>query len=193
MKSLTHLLSYLVLLLLPALYIAPSNAGDKPDKASDLSSAKKTDDKQSAKGKKAAPTIESLLADRQFVQGEKTRGIRTYTIDTWRYLDKYHIYIDGVGRSHNYLVKFKHKCRDARGSEALFYKTHNGELTKFDSIAVIDNIGGSHSMPSRHCFIEAIYHLNRIEETADNTVDDINKNATNGGAALTNLDTKSPS
>lgn len=189
MKSLSYLFSYLVLLLLPALYIASSNAEDNADKASVPSSAEQQDSKQSTNDKKAEPTIKSLLADRQFVQGEKARGIRTHTIDTWRYLDKHHIYIDGIGRNNNYLVKFKNKCRDTRGGEAIFYKTHNGQLTKFDSIAVINDIGGGHSFPSRHCIIDEIYRLDRIEETADSGIDD----GVDSGAAVINPDTKSPS
>lgn len=114
------------------------------------------------------PTIKQLLAEKQFIQGDVARGIRTYRIDSWRYLDKHHIYIDGVGRNNNYLVEFSNQCRETRGSESIFYKTRTGELTKFDTIGVLDSIGGHYSrFPSRSCFIKEIYHLERIEETAD--------------------------
>lgn len=114
------------------------------------------------------PTIKELLAEKQFVQGDVARGIDTYRIDSWRYLDKHHIYIDGVGRNNNYLVEFSNQCRDTRGSESIFYKTRTGELTKFDTIGVINSLSGHHSsFPSRSCFIKEIYHLERIEETAD--------------------------
>lgn len=119
-------------------------------------------------GTKEQPTIKQLLAEKQFVQGKVARSIRTHTIDSWRYLDKYHIYIDGIGKRNNYLVEFSHQCRDTRGSESIFYKTRTGELTKFDTIGVVDGLGGHFSLlPKRSCFIKEIYHLERIEETAD--------------------------
>lgn len=114
---------------------------------------------------KAPPTITEILAERNFVKGDVARRIRTASIDTWRYLDKHHIYIDGIGRDNNYLVEFRNQCREIRGSESLYYKTHSGALTKFDSIGVIDSIGGhASSLPHRHCSIKQIYRLERIED-----------------------------
>lgn len=159
MKSLLYFLASFTLLLSQASYAASTEP---------TATDKQTDTEKQATAKEAPPTIEELLAEKHFVQGDVARRIRTHTIDTWRYLDKYHIYIDGVGKNNNYLVKFRNQCRDTRGSESIFYKTHNGALTKFDTIGVIDSIGGHISLhPTRSCFIEEIYRLDRIEETAD--------------------------
>lgn len=159
MKSLLYFFISLSLLFAQTSYAAQSHSTNTASQA--VTEQQDTD-------KKIEPTIKELLAKRHFVQGEVARSIRTHTIDTWRYLDKYHIYIDGVGKNNNYLVKFSHQCRDTRGGESIFYKTHNGELTKFDTIGVIDSIGGHRSLlPTRSCFIKEIYRLDRVKDTAD--------------------------
>lgn len=137
---------------------------DTTDKAASVDAAAHA---KTQSDKKSAPTIKEILANRQFTQGEIVRQIRTQTIDTWRYLDKYHIYIDGIGKNNNYLIQFHHSCREARSGESLLYKTHNGNLTKFDTIQIVDTLGGGHSLqPRRSCAIKEIYHLDRIENTA---------------------------
>ena len=123
--------------------------------SSALAEADKANDDR--KAKKPQPTITEILAERNFVKGEVARRIRTESISSWRYLDKHHVYIDGIGRNRHYLVEFRNQCREIRGSESLYYKTHSGALTKFDAIGVIDSIGGHlNSLPHRYCSIKQI-------------------------------------
>lgn len=105
--------------------------------------------------------IETLLADQNRTQGKVARRIRTHLIDTWRRLDNRHIFIDGKGRKNDYLIKFKNKCYSTRNGSTLIYKTNNSELTKHDSIGVLDSFIYSHDVlrPTRSCLIEDIYHL----------------------------------
>ena len=86
---------------------------------------------------KKTETIESILADKNRIQGKVAKRIRTYNIDTWRRLDNYHIFIEGKGKDNDYLIKFKHKCYGTRNGSTLIYKTRNNEITKFDTIGVL--------------------------------------------------------
>ena len=113
---------------------------------------------------KKTETIESILADKNRIQGKVAKRIRTYNIDTWRRLDNYHIFIEGKGKDNDYLIKFKHKCYGTRNGSTLIYKTRNNELTKFDTIGVLDSFINSHDVlrPTRTCIIEDIYHLDNL-------------------------------
>lgn len=117
--------------------------------------------------KKKADSIESLLAEKNLIQGKIAKRIRTYNIDTWRRLDNYHLLIEGKGRNNDYLIKFRNKCYNTRNGSTLIYKTNNNELTKFDSIGVLDSFIHSQDAlrPTRSCTIEDIYYLDKL--TAD--------------------------
>ena len=121
---------------------------------------------------KKAENIETILADKHRSQGKVAKRIRTHLIDTWRRLDNRHIFIEGKGRNNDYLIKFKNKCYGTRNGSTLIYKTNNNELTKHDSIGVLDSFVYSHDVlrPTRSCLIENIYHLDIL--SADGSVID---------------------
>ena len=111
-------------------------------------------------------TIENLLAEKGLKQGKIAKRIRTYNIDTWRRLNDRHILIESKGRNKDFLITFRNKCHRTRHQSTLIYKTTNNELTKFDSIGVLDNFMSSHDVlrPSYNCSIKEIYYLEKIEE-----------------------------
>ena len=127
--------------------------------------------------KKKAEGIESLLAEKNLIQGKVAKRIRTYNIDTWRWLDNYHIFIEGKGKDNDYLIQFRNRCYGTRNGSTLIYKTNNNELTKFDTIGVLDSFINSHGMnshdilrPARSCIIQDIYYLNNLTDNELNTV-----------------------
>ena len=128
--------------------------------SSEAESANDTND-----NKKKKASIESLLAEKNLTQGKIAKRIRTYNIETWRRLNNYHIFIEGKGKNNDYLIEFNNRCYKTRNGSTLIYKTRNNELTKFDTIGVLDSFISSHDVlrATYNCTIKEIYHLNKSD------------------------------
>jgi len=164
MKTLFAIIASIVLITSFSTY-ADTHKTDKHD-------AEKKIEKQPSKKNE---TIKNILAEKGLKQGEIAKRIRTYNIDTWRRLNDRHILIESKGRNKDFLIKFRNKCHRTRHQSTLIYKTTNNELTKFDSIGVLDNFMSSHDVlrPSYNCSIKEIYYLEKIEEeTSDKSSKD---------------------
>ena len=123
-------------------------------------------DKENSSSSKNADSIESLLTERELKQGKIVKRIRTQNIETWRRLDNRHILIESRGRNKNFLIEFRNKCYGTRHRSTLIYKTTNNQLTKFDSIGILDSFMSSRDVlrPTHTCSIKQIYQLEKIEE-----------------------------
>ena len=87
------------LLIIASIIIAASQTTFADSYKANDNKLSKQSSKQSAKkpSKKNAESIESLLAEKNLIQGKVAKRIRTHNIDTWRRLDNYHIFIEGKG------------------------------------------------------------------------------------------------
>lgn len=150
------------------------NDTDKPDKykpernSVDKNSDKKKTGKQTSK--KKHKSLENLLAEKSLKQGDVAKRIRTQNIETWRRLDNRHILIEGRGRNKDFLIEFRNKCHGTRHRSTLIYRTTNNELTKFDSIGILDSFMSSRDVlrPTHTCSIKQIYQLVAIEDKPSN-------------------------
>ena len=126
-------------------------------------------------------SIENLLAEKNLKQGKIVKRIRTQNIDTWRRLDNHHILIDSKGRNKDFLIEFRNRCNGTRNRSTLIYKTTNNELTKFDSIGVLDSFISAQDLlrPTRTCSIKEIYQLDKLEKK---TLTKVNGNTQNNAA-----------
>jgi hypothetical protein len=126
-------------------------------------------------------SIENLLAEKNLEQGKIVKRIRTQNIDTWRRLDNHHILIESKGRNKDFLIEFRNRCNGTRNRSTLIYKTTNNELTKFDSIGVLDTFISSQDLlrPTRTCSIKEIYQLNKLEKKTQTKA---NRNTQNNDA-----------
>lgn len=122
-------------------------------------------DKENNSSSKNADSIESLLIERELKQGKLVKRIKTQNIETWRRLDNRHILIESRGRNKDFLIEFRNKCHGTRHRSTLIYKTTNNELTKFDSIGILDSFMSSRDVlrPTHTCSIKEIYQLEKIE------------------------------
>lgn len=130
-----------------------------------FASSETESDNDTKDNKKKNESIESLLAEKNLTQGKIAKRIRTYDIETWRRLNNYHIFIEGKGKNNDYLIEFSNRCYNTRNGSTLIYKTRNNELTKFDSIGVLDSFISSHDVlrATHNCTIKEIYHLNKSD------------------------------
>ena len=134
---------------------------------------KSNEDQSNKSSTTKALSIESLLAEKSLKQGDIAKRIRTQNIETWRRLDNRHILIEGRGRNKDFLIEFRNKCHGTRHRSTLIYKTTNNELTKFDSIGILDSFMSSRDVlrPTHTCSIKQIYQLEAIEDKSSNNGD----------------------
>ena len=163
MKTLFAIIASIVLITSFSTY-ADTHKTDKHD-------ADKKIEKQSSK---KSDTIKNILAEKDLKQGEIAKRIRTYNIDTWRRLNDRHILIESKGRNKDFLIEFRNKCYGTRHRSTLIYKTTNNELTKFDSIGILDSFMSSHDVlrPTHTCSIKEIYQLEAIEDKPSSSDDE---------------------
>jgi|GEM_PF-1872862 len=163
MKTLFAIIASIVLITSFSTY-ADTHKTDKHD-------ADKKIEKQSSK---KSDTIKNILVEKGLKQGEIAKRIRTYNIDTWRRLNDRHILIESKGRNKDFLIEFRNKCYGTRHRSTLIYKTTNNELTKFDSIGILDSFMSSHDVlrPTHTCSIKEIYQLEAIEDKPSSSDDE---------------------
>ena len=127
---------------------------------------KANEDQINKSSSKKTDSIESLLAEKSLKQGDIAKRIRTQNIETWRRLDNRHILIESRGRNKDFLIEFRNKCHGTRHRSTLIYKTTNNELTKFDSIGILDSFMSSRDVlrATYTCSIKQIYQLETIKE-----------------------------
>jgi len=125
---------------------------------------KSNEDQSNKSSTTKAVSIKNLLAEKSLKQGDVAKRIRTQNIETWRRLDNHHILIEGRGRNKDFLIEFRNKCRGTRHRSTLIYKTTNNELTKFDSIGILDSFMSSRDVlrPTHTCSIKQIYQLEKV-------------------------------
>jgi len=107
---------------------------------------------------KTPASLDTLLHDREYVQGEQARDIKSYRISGWQSLDDQHIIIN-TGVSDDYLVTLNYPCSEIKFTEVVALTSTFNQVSKFDTLLVSDSAGFV-----RRCPIVSIHKLDKIDK-----------------------------
>ncbi len=107
---------------------------------------------------KTPASLDTLLHERKYVQGEEVRDIKNYRISGWQSLDDQHIIIN-TGPSMNYLVTLSYPCSEIKFTEVIALTSTIDQVSKFETLLVSDSAGFV-----RRCPIITIHKLAKIDK-----------------------------
>jgi len=103
--------------------------------------------------REAPPTVEQMLAEKNFRIDEPVSRIRDYRLNGWNYLDREHVIMHS-GVADSYLVSLRTNCDGLFSAENIAFSTTVGSLTDMDRLIVR---GPGRWVES--CYIESLHKL----------------------------------
>jgi hypothetical protein len=102
-------------------------------------------------------SLNSFLAEEELEPSTSTDRIVNFKLDSWKYIDPYHIMIETKLDEH-YLVSLRIDCRQLENSLVIGTTSSAGSLTKFDKIVYDDRAIGR-----QECLIKNIVKLEPVK------------------------------